>query len=333
MTRPLISVVVPIYNQEPYLPHCLQSLFSQGTDRIEFILMDDGSTDRSAEICEEFMERYPCRAALIRQENHGLLKTRQIGLSKASGEYILCADSDDALLEGALETLTGILDKDPADIVLFNATNDPDTHKPLFSYPFRDGQVFSGQAKQKLYRLMAGTDKFNNIWAKCVKKKLFEDEEVYRDIEGISNGEDLYQSLVLFDRARRIRFCDQVLYYYRVNQGSMSRKYNPQYFSSEKKVCVRRLAYAKKWSTPTEDLVKGAEKRICRILRDVSRKVFVSDMTWPQIEKEMRYLRGDPFYRKYYLKTNCAPDKRDLVLKSPLPVLRVWKLLYGAVKR
>ena len=332
-TKPLISVIVPIYNQEKYVGECLTSLFSQATERVEFILIDDGSTDRSAAICEERMATSGANARLLRQSNHGLLKTRQIGLRQTTGEYVLFVDSDDCLLDGALHTLTQVLDERGPDMVLFNATNDKNGQAPLFAYPFEDGAVFSGDDKYPLYRLLCGTDKLNNIWAKCVRRALFDDDELYQDIEGISNGEDLYQSLVLIDRAANVLFLDKVLYYYRVTNVSMSRSYNPRHFASEKKVCARRLRYAEKWSRNGGELVADANVWICRIMRDVTRKLFVSSLSWQEIATELRRLRGDGFYQAHYLETRCAPDPRDVVLKSPLPLMRVWKLLYGMKPR
>ena len=331
--KPLISVIVPIYNQEKYVAECLDSLFSQGGERVEFILIDDGSTDRSAAICADHIARSGVNARLLRQANHGLLKTREIGLGQTTGEYVLFVDSDDCLLDGALATLMQTLDTCRPDVVLFNATNDRSNRTPLFSYPFQDGAVFTGEDKYPLYRLLCCTDKLNNIWAKCVRRALFDDAEIYRDIEGISNGEDLYQSLVLIDLAQEVLFLDRVLYYYRVTNTSMSRSYNARHFPSEKKVCARRLRYAEKWSRNGGELVDGANIWICRIMRDVTRKLFISNLPWPEISAELQRLRGDAFYRKHYLETRCDPNPRDAVLKSPLPLARLWKLLYGLKPR
>ncbi len=329
----LFSVIVPIYNQEPYIAQCLESLFNQKTEQTEFLLMDDGSTDNSAEICRSYMERYPVRARLIQQENHGLLETRKRGIAQASGEYILCVDSDDCMMEGALEALTGVVEERHPDIVLFNATNDLESGRPLFRYSFGDGTVFEGEDKYELYRLLCCTDRLNNIWAKCVRRELFELPEVYEDIAGISNGEDLYQSLPLIDHAVSTVYLDRVLYYYRVNSSSMSRSYNPKHFASEKKVCARRMEYASRWDRGDGELISGAKNWICRILRDVSRKLFVSDLGWERVSGEFRDLRNDGFYREYYYKSDAGRDVRDIVLKSPLPVMRVWKALYGLKPR
>ncbi len=326
---PTLSVIVPIYNQEKYVEECLVSLLSQATDQVEYILMDDGSRDKSGEICRAVMARYPADARLIRQENQGLLATRRNGLALARGEYIWFVDSDDCAMPGAVAALLEAAGRGEFDVILFNATSRKESGTPLFVYPFPDGSVFTGEGKYDLYRLLCGTDRLNNIWAKCVRRALMEKEDVYRDIEGVSNGEDLYQSLALMDLADSVYFMDRVLYYYRVNLQSMSRSYNPRHFASEKKVCARRLAYAKKWSRGDDELTEGANRWIMRILRDVTRKLFVSDLPWSDIQREMTALRQDPFYRAHYLNARYDKNRRDLVLKSPLPLMRALKGLYA----
>ncbi|MBQ6248985.1 MAG: glycosyltransferase family 2 protein [Oscillospiraceae bacterium] len=328
--KPVVSVIVPIYNQEKYIEECLRSLLTQATDEVEFLLINDGSTDRSPALCREITAEYPAaRVRIIDQPNHGLLKTRAIGLAASEGAYIVSVDSDDALLPGAIAALLSAIDKRRSDVILYNATSDPEHKTPLFAYDFPGGTVFRGEDKYPLYRLSCVTDKMNNIWAKCIRRELLEDPEVYDDIDGISNGEDLYQTLVVLDRAQQVEYLDAVLYYWRKTVGSMSRSYNPKFFPSEKKVCLRRMAYAAKWSRGDDELTHGARVWICKILRDVTRKAFISDMPWEKIKAEIAKLRADDFYRAYYLHTDVDKNKRDVVLKSSFPVMRLWKILYG----
>ena len=327
---PVISVIVPIYNQEKYIEQCLVSLFSQASEKTEFIIINDGSTDRSLELCRQTISAYNINVNLIDQKNHGLIKTRSIGLTHAKGEYIVSVDSDDVLLENALPRLLELINDRNPDIICFNATSDLETRKPVFSYPFATGTEFSGNGKYELYKSLCGSGELNNIWAKCIRRSLMEDKEVYEDIDGISNGEDLYQSLVVMDRAKTVLFIDEVLYYWRKTEGSMSRRYNPNAFTSEKKVCLRRLHYAKKWEKDNDDtLLSSAEYWIYRILRDISRKAFIADEKWSYIKAEIKNLRGDDFYRTYYLKMNKLRDKRDIVLKSPISVMHLLKIVYG----
>ena len=99
---PDISIVVPVYNTERFLPACLESIDIQGTGSFEVILVDDGSTDGSPEICDSYCDKRE-RAFVIHKDNEGLLAARRDGLRKASGRYILSLDSDDALLEGCIK--------------------------------------------------------------------------------------------------------------------------------------------------------------------------------------------------------------------------------------
>jgi CDP-glycerol glycerophosphotransferase len=116
---PRISVVVPIYNVEAYLEPCLESLARQTVDDLEAVLVDDGSTDRSAEIAEAFVSRDP-RFKLIRQANGGLSAARNTGIDAATGEFLAFLDSDDALPHNAYELLLGALDSTGSDFASGN---------------------------------------------------------------------------------------------------------------------------------------------------------------------------------------------------------------------
>ena len=92
----MISVIVPIYNVEAYLPQCLDSIVSQTYKDLEIILVDDGSTDGSGRICDEFADK-DVRIRVIHQNNSGLPGARNSGLKVAKGDYIIMPDGDDAL--------------------------------------------------------------------------------------------------------------------------------------------------------------------------------------------------------------------------------------------
>lgn len=94
MDMPLISIILPIYNIQSYLPKCMQSLFSQTYKNLEFVMVDDGSTDESGKICDEY-EKKDERIKVIHKENGGLSDARNVGISNAQGEYITCIDPDD----------------------------------------------------------------------------------------------------------------------------------------------------------------------------------------------------------------------------------------------
>ena len=116
---PRISVVVPVYNVEPYLAECLESLASQTVRDLEVIMVDDGSKDRSGEIAQSFADRDE-RFRLITQPNGGLGRARNTGIEAAEGEFLAFVDSDDFLAPNAYELLLGALDETGSDFATGN---------------------------------------------------------------------------------------------------------------------------------------------------------------------------------------------------------------------
>ena len=100
-----ISIIIPVYNAEDYIEPCLESIMSQDFLDYEVIVVDDGSTDRSGEICDRFAERDP-RFKVLHKVNGGVSSARNEGIEAAQGEYLMFVDSDDALLPGALKVLS-----------------------------------------------------------------------------------------------------------------------------------------------------------------------------------------------------------------------------------
>ena len=101
----MVSIIIPVYNVKPYLKRCVESVLNQSYTDFESILVDDGSTDGSSVICDEYLER-DSRIRVIHKENGGLSDARNAGIKAAVGEYILFVDSDDFLNTDALDTLT-----------------------------------------------------------------------------------------------------------------------------------------------------------------------------------------------------------------------------------
>lgn len=110
----LISVIVPVYNVEAYLPECMESILNQDYDHLEIILIDDGSTDGSGGICDSYAEK-DNRVKVIHQKNAGAAAAKNAGLRVASGEYLAFADSDDYLEPGAYSYMLGLLTESGAD--------------------------------------------------------------------------------------------------------------------------------------------------------------------------------------------------------------------------
>lgn len=121
MIEELVSIIVPVYNVEKYLKECVDSIIGQTYTKIEIVLVDDGSTDSSGAICDEY-EELDSRVTVIHKENGGLSDARNAGLEEINGEYVLFCDSDDTLKSNAIELLYQRLSSDKeADFIFYNA--------------------------------------------------------------------------------------------------------------------------------------------------------------------------------------------------------------------
>ena len=115
------SVIVPVYNVDPYLKECVDSLIDRQNVDCEILLIDDGSTDQSPQICDAYAEKYGFIFA-FHKKNGGLSDARNYGIDQAKGDYLVFVDSDDWIAPGALRTFSGILSECPADVLITRLT-------------------------------------------------------------------------------------------------------------------------------------------------------------------------------------------------------------------
>lgn len=217
------SILIPVYNVERYLEQCLDSVINQSFKDFEIILIDDGSTDNSGKICDEYAEKYPNIIKIFHKENEGLLLTRRFGLKKSQGEYIIFVDSDDYVSTDLLKTVDETLNHYQCDMVLYNFYRFTDKEKIFepqkITYP--NNTVFDIKNKKELYEKFILNHIFVNMWVKAVKREIIDIEYDYKNWN-VSKCEDVVQSFPLFNKAEKIVFIDKKLYFYRKNINSMT---------------------------------------------------------------------------------------------------------------
>lgn len=135
-----ISVIIPVYNDEKYLKQCIESVLTQSYRNLEVILVDDGSTDATPAICEDFRRQDDCIRVIYKQ-NEGVGASRNTGLAMATGDYILFIDHDDWLLEDHIQKLYDLLKKNQADIAIGNFSGFLE-EKKVFLFYINEGQYF-----------------------------------------------------------------------------------------------------------------------------------------------------------------------------------------------
>ena len=207
----MISVIVPVYNVEEYLEECLESIRKQTYQNIEVILVNDGSTDGSKEICERYCQQDP-RFRLINKENQGLSIARNRGVKESNGEYIMFVDSDDVVKENIVEVLLSYMKAD-VDLVECNLTQNKEELQK--NKPIR--VVFEGNSPESIIKCIAFKEvKF------CAFTKLYRREIVEKVpfLEGIIY-EDVYTGINYLKYIRKMVAVDLKGYYYRVRPNSI----------------------------------------------------------------------------------------------------------------
>ncbi len=126
---PRFSLIVPVYRVEAYLPKCIESVLAQTCQDYELLLIDDGSPDGCGKLCDDYAAKYPDKLRAIHQPNGGAGAARNRGIQLASGEYLLFVDGDDSLSPDFLAALSAVIQKTPADLILFGAQVERDGKK------------------------------------------------------------------------------------------------------------------------------------------------------------------------------------------------------------
>lgn len=227
----LVSIVVPIYNSEEYLDHCIESIIAQSYTQFELLLLDDGSTDRSLDICKKW-EMADQRIIVCSKENSGVSATRNLGIRKSTGDYILFVDSDDYLSKDYLLNMMKVITTMGEDVW------------PVSGYDFVGGEPFyiiEKNHKSEMQEISQGImEVFNNHLLNVPFNKLYHKKTLLEyDIkfrEEISLGEDLFFNIDYLKtcKIKGVVILDNNIYFYRVgNVNSLSNKYDDRYFEHQ----------------------------------------------------------------------------------------------------
>jgi len=249
MKQPMFSILVPVYNAVPFLDECVKSLVEQSIADYEIILVNDGSSDGSGACCDLWQNRYPEKIRVIHQENQGAVLARAAALRAAAGSYLVFVDSDDVLHTDALKTLEGYLCRYGSDLVLYNLSSKPDFSVSIQQLPFRDGEVMNLSDSQSLRETLLGSFLLNSLCMKCVSREIACADRDYKALAHIWWGDDLVISLPMMEKAKRIVYCDQSLYYYRQNPQSVTNNYNPKLFRSVRDALQHQRSCAQKYDS------------------------------------------------------------------------------------
>lgn len=235
--KPIFSIIVPVYNVETYLRQCIESIINQTYSDIEIILVDDGSTDQSGEICDQYAER-DSRIRVIHQENSGLQRVRTVGVSCATGQYVSFVDGDDFVQENMCKDISSLICESDPDIIITGSTYVYPDYCELYQDNIKSGFYDKWNLKDDIYKRMMAhgadmkRDLSPSVWAKWFKREII--AKVLPQInEKIVVGQDVpctYHCMLL---AESVFVCNDMHHYqYRYVTTSASRVYKDSWIGT-----------------------------------------------------------------------------------------------------
>lgn len=228
-SNPLISIIVPVYKVEKYLPACIDSILAQTFENFELILVDDGSPDNCGKICDEYAQK-DNRIKVIHQENGGVNQARKVGFIHSTGTWIMFVDSDDILTPQALSLL--INHSDGVDLVSGGVQIKRDNSKILENFPSHIQEIGEFEGKQFLYQLLSG-HRLCSLWRQLIRKNILS-EEILNLPKEIHFSEDFIINFRVGTLLKKYRGIKDTVYIYNYHEGNAVRNFiiTPQFIDS-----------------------------------------------------------------------------------------------------
>lgn len=240
-----VTVIVPVYNTKKYLEECVASLRAQTIKEIEILLVDDGSTDGSSELCDE-LSKTDDRIRVIHKPNGGAATARNLGIDEAKGEYVMFLDSDDWLDADTVKILTEHTDESHVDVIRFNYIREFEGKQLVKRNTFLEERVHVGDDCRVVCRQILGLvgeelshPENMNFLASCgfnmYKKELLQKNGVrFIPIKEIGSFVDGLFNFCVFMDVKSFEFVDRPFYHYRkTNEGAATAKYRENYIDRQ----------------------------------------------------------------------------------------------------
>lgn len=216
MDKPIVSVIVPVYNVSAFLPGCLESLLGQTLREIEVLCVDDASADDSANVVLSFQETDD-RVRLLRQTHAGVSAARNLGLANAKGKYVTFVDADDWVESTMLDTMVSRAEADGCDMVVCSAQvhfQDGSQRSSLERALTADNGLWQREREADIWNCLGRNGSWPFVWNKLYRKELLREHGIGFSSR-LSLGEDGAFLVLLWQYAQRIAFIGEKLYHYR----------------------------------------------------------------------------------------------------------------------
>ena len=271
---PLISLIIPCYNAKQTLGKCLDSVIQQSYINLEIIIVDDGSTDETSMIYEDFLRKDE-RIKIFKQENSGVSKARNKGLAVATGEYICFVDSDDWVESDYCSELYHSLVKENADIAIVEASYEDENGNIVFSKPISEEMVIDG--KRALALLLEDNIIQSHPWGKLYKVSFFRNVNFPENLKCFEDYSTLFK---VFDKAIRVVKSNKKLYHYIQHEHSLSHNLSPEtaYYFYLAIMDVIKFWQSKKLVTNKGKIAKNIIRKLLMVLKRILRNTNEEEM-------------------------------------------------------
>lgn len=237
---PKISIIVPVYNVELYLEKCICSILSQTFTDFELLLIDDGSTDKSGEICD----KYQCldsRIQVIHKENQGVSEARNTGIKEASGKYIMFCDGDDCVEADWCQVLFEVIEEDPLGYCLCNVCY-VSVRGNTIDQRYQDTSQLTRTMPRSDYYTLYKSGLSGYVWNKIYLRTAIIEKRIFFS-SSLSIGEDVVFNTAYFQLCDSIKYVDSPLYRYFQRGNSASHSYLPRIMEQSVAIFNARLPY------------------------------------------------------------------------------------------
>lgn len=318
-----ISMIIPVYNAEQYLKKCVDSVRAQTYGNLEIMLVDDGSTDSSGELCDAYAEKDE-RIRVVHKENGGLVSAWKAGVKECSGEYVSFLDSDDWINPEMLSEMSAYLTGNDREMVISDYIIERDGGNQEYVWQkLAPGEYGRKEIEEKIFPCLLGQEERYITISRCMKlisKRLIAENGNYTD-PAIIVGEDTTIMLpVLLDCQRIVAMDHKAYYHYLYVKESMVHKYNEKLTEN-----IRKLIQT------TDRILK--DKFTGDKLEEQQRHLDQESVLWYFLVLKNE-ARGNPSsYRRNILKLCRSEEIRDLVKRTEITVNQpANKLLYLVMK-
>lgn len=239
--KDLISIIVPVYNVEKYIERCVDSLIKQTYKNLEIILVDDGSVDKSAELCNEYAKQHR-NIKVVHKANAGLGYARNTGLDVATGKYVAFVDSDDYISEDMISNLYHDLKRNDSDACIGGfkrvCGNTISTKRnSLAGKKFVGDEIKECVIPRMLGKKPNGTDYIEmSVWKVLFNMEIINRYQLRFPSERELISEDIVFDLKYYSKCNSVYMSDDTGYFYCDNEGTLTTRYRPERFELQKKL-------------------------------------------------------------------------------------------------